>query len=83
MRVNLNKNIKVKLTDYGKDIFYHRYDELNEARGRICITPRYPEVDADGYTRFQLWDFMNIYGQYMAFGNQKNVICPLEIVVEG
>ena len=29
MRLNLNDNIKVKLTEHGKDIYYHQYDMTN------------------------------------------------------
>ena len=46
-KLNLNCIIKVKLTDYGKDIFYHQYDELNKASGRTIIKPHFPDVDAE------------------------------------
>lgn len=81
MRINLNELIKVKLTDLGKDIYYHRFDDVNRRVGRVYITPRFPDVDEDGYTSFQLWDFMNVYGKYMALAS-PNVIEPLEIVWE-
>ena len=29
IRINLNEAVKVKLTDLGKDIYYHQFDELN------------------------------------------------------
>lgn len=81
-KININENVKVKLTDYGKNIFYHQYDELNKTYGKEIIKPRYPKVDSDGYTSFQLWCFMNLYGSYIYMGAQ-NVIEPLEIVFEG
>lgn len=36
VKINLNQWVKFKLTDYGKNIYYHRFDELNkylEAKG--------------------------------------------------
>ena len=30
IRINLNEPIKVKLTDLGKKIYYHQYDEINQ-----------------------------------------------------
>ena len=30
VRINLNEWVKVKLTDHGKEIYYHRYDEVNK-----------------------------------------------------
>lgn len=76
--MNLNENIKVRLTDFGKDIYYHQYDKLNNRKGRVVCEPRMPKVDADGYTKFQLWEFMRVYGKYMHIGT-KEVIKPLQI----
>lgn len=79
--ININEHVKVKLTDYGKEIFYHQYDKLNKTYGKEIIKPSFPTVDSDGYTSFQLWCFMNLYGRYIDMGLQ-NVIEPLEIVFE-
>lgn len=83
-QLNLNCIIKVKLTDYGKDIFYHQYDELNKwimARGGDPIKPRFPDVDSDGYSQFQLWDFMHVYGKHIMMA-APNVIQPLNIYIK-
>ena len=80
VHINLNEQIKVKLTDYGRDIFYHRHDEFNK-RFSFLLPPHYPEVDENGYSTFQLWDFMNIYGEYINIGS-RNVVQPLEIIYE-
>jgi hypothetical protein len=81
LNINLNCLIKVKLTDYGKDIFYHQYDELNKKCGRTIIEPRFPDVDSEGYSQFQLWDFMHVYGKHMMLGT-SNVIHPLSIYID-
>lgn len=78
-RINLNDRIKVKLTDFGKQLFYHRYDGINARCMGTAIEPSYPVVDEDGYTIFQLWDFIQLYGQYIRLG-QIDVINPLDIV---
>jgi hypothetical protein len=37
IRINLNEPIKVRLTDWGKEIYYHQYDRTNQIAGReIC-----------------------------------------------
>lgn len=67
--INLNDIVKVKLTDVGKDIYYHRNDELNEEIRRCGGRPveaRMPKVDEDGYTSFQLHDLMTLYGPHIA-----------------
>ena len=80
--INLNEVVKVKLTDYGKEIYFHRFDKVNELAGREVCKSSFPKVDADGYSRFQLWDFIHLYGNYIGMA-KKNVIEPLEIVHEG
>ena len=86
IRINLNEPVKFKLTDKGKDIYYHQYDEFNNhmrSRGanRSLITPSFPKEDSEGYTEMQLWQFMNLYGSYMEMGFD-NVIKPLEIIYQ-
>ena len=81
IRINLNETVKVKLTDYGKDVYYHQYDELNMRVGRELCKPSFPKVDEEGYTSFQLWYFIELYGNYIGMC-KKSVIQPLEIVYE-
>lgn len=81
IRINLNEYIKVRLTDLGKEIYYHQYDRLNQSVGREICKPRFPKEDENGYTEFQLWCFIELYGMHMGM-TLPNVIEPLEIVYE-
>lgn len=81
IRINLNEPIKVKLTDWGKEIYYHQYDRTNQIAGREICKPKFPKEDENGYTEFQLWCFIELYGEYMGM-TLPNVIEPLEIVYE-
>lgn len=81
MRLNLNDEIKVKLTEHGKDIYYHQYEQLNTAFGREICKPSYPKVDEDGYTTFNLWCFMELYGAHLDMG-LPNIIEPLDIIFD-
>ena len=78
-KINLNETIKVKLTPYGAEIYYKQFDELNKQYGRQICKPHMPRIDKDGYTEFQLWHFMELYGQHIGMC-KPNVIEPLEIV---
>ena len=53
-KFNMNYHVKVKLTDRGKDIYYHQYDELITKYPDLKIEPEYPKVDENGLTEFQL-----------------------------
>jgi len=81
MTINLNDFIKVKLTDWGKEIYYHQYDEVNSFWQKEVIKPSFPKVDEDGYTSFQLWHFMNLYGNYIDMG-LEDVIYQNEILLD-
>jgi hypothetical protein len=63
-KVNFNSIVKVKLTVFGKDVYYHKDDELI-LRGFKNITPKMPKEDAGGYTSFALHEFMKLYGTYL------------------
>ncbi len=79
--INLNEPIKVKLTDWGKEIYYHKHDMVNQIAGREICKPSFPKEDENGYTEFQLWCFIELYGTHMGM-TLPNVIEPLEIVYE-
>ena len=81
IRINLNEPIKVKLTDWGKEIYCHQYDRTNQIAGRKICEPKFPKEDENGYTEFQLWCFIELYGEHMGM-TLPNVIKPLEIVYE-
>lgn len=77
--INLNDNVRFKLTDLGREIYYHQCDDLI-AKG-VQIRPKYPEEDADGYASMQLWEFVELYGPHIGMARQ-NVIEPLNLIVE-
>jgi len=68
VKFNINDSVKVKLTDLGKEIYYHQHNEINEYYGKEMIKPKMPEVDEDGYTSFQMWCLMGIYGKHISIG---------------
>ena len=84
VKINLNEPVKFKLTDYGKDVYYHQFDGSNKIIkqcGGKPIEPTMPKVDDEGYTEMQLWQFMTIYGKHMNMGC-NNVLESLEIIYE-
>ena len=68
--INVNSMVRVKLTNYGRDIYYHQYDETNERFPSAFIAPSYPKTE-DGYLKDQLWSVMHIFGKYLALGARR------------
>ena len=74
---NMNQTIKVKLKDEGRDIYYHQYDSWIH---NTNLKPSYPTVDEEGYTEFQMWRFIELYGKYIKF--DKDQPFNLNILIE-
>lgn len=83
-KFNLNDKVKVKLTPLGVDIFYHQFDDLNKTiitRGCKPLKNNMPQIDENGYTEFQLWRFIELYGNYIGIA-KENVISDLSIYID-
>jgi hypothetical protein len=61
---NVNHHVWLKLTPAGHKMHRQHYAELG------CLQYFSPEIDADGWTRFQLWSAMNIFGKYLYCGSE-------------
>ena len=73
-KLNLNSTIGFRLNDRGKDIYYHKYDELNKyivSQGGEPLERRYPDVDENGISWFQLWQLMDIFGNHTGLGKPE------------
>jgi hypothetical protein len=68
LKFNLNDWVKVKLTDKGKNIYYHQFDAINQTYEKQIIKPHYPELTEDGYYKTQLWCLMNLFGEHLYMG---------------
>lgn len=64
VETNLNYYIKVKLNDYGKKIHYDYWKDIC----RDADVPYELKVDEEGYTSFQIHDFINTFGEYAHHG---------------
>ena len=62
---NINDMIKVKLTAQGKEILDKMVaDTLSTLKGFDLSDYSPYHTDSEGYTEFQLWDFMRIFGSH-------------------
>lgn len=77
--INLNDKVRFKLTDLGREIYYHQYDDLIKLG--VQLTPERPKEDAEGYASMHLWEFVELYGPHIGMAKQ-NVIEPLNLIVD-
>lgn len=68
---NINDCVKVKLTEKGKYIYYHQFDDMNVdilKRGGKPLNPIELKYDDEGYVEFQMWHLMEIFGKHLFNG---------------
>ncbi len=58
---NVNDYVWVKLTERGRTLYRIHWEQYH-------CTPVPLETNAEGYSRFQLWDLMSIFGQNLYNG---------------
>lgn len=74
-KANLNDYIKVKLTEYGRAVYKNHYAKYNLEGPKL-------NVDEEGYTKFQMWDFMHIFGDTMRMAGDLPYELNVEIQIE-
>ncbi len=75
-KINMNDTVRVRLNEAGLAILRNAHDELYTRIG----TPRPfvpPKVDAEGYSKTQLWSLMQDFGQHIHLG----CIVPFETTI--
>ena len=82
MRFNINSYVKVKLTDYGRKAHRQWHDNLYPHVTKEKRDEWYhaPEEDADGWSRWQMWDLMQRVG--WACGMGSGIPFETEIEIE-
>jgi hypothetical protein len=63
-KFNINEYVWVKLGAKGEEIYLHSFDDVPQQFRRVPL----PEVDEDGYSKFQMWEFMGLFGPYCRMG---------------
>lgn len=78
IKINLNEQCKVKLTEHGRNIILTKYKEFLTHDQAVSHIARV--TDGYGYSRFQLWELFEIFGSeiFLTMGNPPfvdNDIC--------
>lgn len=60
---NFNNSVKVVLNDLGHEVLRKHYSKLSN---RDLVI----EIDDEGYTKFQTYELMNIFGPYTTLGKR-------------
>jgi hypothetical protein len=66
---NINYTVKIRLTEYGKELHKKDWEDFWNSKGRLDEFPYTPpKTDPEGYVEFQMWDLMKKFGSYCGLG---------------
>lgn len=77
MKFNINNYVKVRITPNGIKALETNHNHLKNIAPSIGDF-RPPEIDSDGFVKFQLWQLMQEFGPYIKMG----VALPFETEIE-
>lgn len=84
LKFNINENVRVKLTDYGREMLKKDHEEfwnmVQTLGGRPNVLIEYvpPVEDDDGWSTWQMWCLMKNLGQYVGMATKN----PFELTIE-
>ena len=86
IKFNINHHVKVKVTEYGYEKWLEYVnqfvDEFPGSFKRRTIQELKSQEDEDGFVKFQAWDMMAIFGQYMSIGFKNPIDTNIIILTE-
>lgn len=59
LKININESIKFRLNENGKNIYRETLKDIV----KLGLSNE-PEVDENGYTTMQIWEFLRVFGPY-------------------
>lgn len=67
-KLNWNTLVKVRLNDYGEDLYIRHFSFPLDARnGEYHIV--LPHIDEDGLAEMPLWEFMQVFGEHIGWSS--------------
>lgn len=78
MLFNLNETVRVKLKPEGIEILRKRHEEY---RSKIPSFGEFkpPVTDEEGWSKWQLWDFMRTFGPHISMGRIPSFETTIDI----
>lgn len=70
MKFNISDSVRVKLTTLGREIVKAKFG------------PRFTVKEKDGWSTWQLWELMEVFGPYIETGRDLPFETEIEIVEE-
>lgn len=82
LALNINHNVRVKLTDCGREIHRQNFAQFLATFPKFPYAYRQPEEDADGWSTWQLWNLMQEFGDHLHMGTSLPFDTTIELDVK-
>lgn len=77
MKFNINGYVKVQLTDYGRRV---HEDDWYDLLGHVpSLTYRPPAEDEEGWSKWQMWNLMQSFGEHIGMAREPVFRSDIEI----
>jgi hypothetical protein len=80
MKVNVNNEVKIRLTDEGRKILMEAHDKRNEEHNGAFGDYAPPREDQFGWSTWQLWHLMREFGPHMYNGCKVPFEAEIELL---
>ena len=67
---NINEYVSVRLTDFGRKRHKEDFDQWTSAAG-LTLQYHPPAEDEDGWSKWQLWVLMQLFGSVISMGCEQ------------
>ena len=82
MKINVNDNVRIKLTDKGRKVLEAKHHALYEQFPQLKKRPyEPPKEDAEGWSVWQLWCVMEAFGEFTRIGMDGCFETTMELVL--
>lgn len=68
MPFNINETVKIRLTDYGRQLHRADWEEWNKQLPKAFHEYHPPKEDKNGWSQWQMWDLMKQFGNHCGLG---------------
>lgn len=79
MKININDNVRVRLTDYGKEILRRNFYAWNTDFPQAFKEFALPKEDSEGWSLWQIWCLMETFCKFMPLGGEVPFHTEIEI----
>ena len=78
---NMNQEVTVKLTSYGRDTLKREFDEMKAAYPKLTHEYSPPKEDENGYSTWQMHNLFSRFGHLVCMGGKLPFETDIKLII--